>query len=148
MNYLTKEFIIRANRRAVNKYGGNFIEPHNFLHEDRLDYLLEWVHYDDYYPTLDIKAAFYFFKLAGSQIFNDGNKRTGLAAALTFLNINGVTLQRNLQIVILNEKFIPQPTASTPNKILENLSLEIATNKLDIPEIADFIAKNRVPFKP
>lgn len=37
----------------------------------------------------DIAAA-YAFHIAESQAFNDGNKRTGVAAALTFLELNSV----------------------------------------------------------
>ncbi len=38
----------------------------------------------------DIAAA-YAYHLAQAQAFLDGNKRTGASAALTFLQINGVT---------------------------------------------------------
>jgi death-on-curing protein len=37
-------------------------------------------------------AAAYAFHLAESQAFLDGNKRTGMAAALTFLKLNGETV--------------------------------------------------------
>jgi len=40
-------------------------------------------------------AAAYAFHLAESQAFVDGNKRTGMAAALTFLRLNGKTLSRH-----------------------------------------------------
>jgi death-on-curing protein len=40
-------------------------------------------------------AAAYAFHLAESQAFLDGNKRTGMAAALTFLKLNGKTLTRH-----------------------------------------------------
>ena len=40
-------------------------------------------------------AAAYAFHLAESQAFLDGNKRTGMAAALTFLRLNGKTLTRH-----------------------------------------------------
>lgn len=44
---------------------------------------------DDLYPTIFDKAAVYAFHIAESQAFVDGNKRTGLHAALTFLAVNG-----------------------------------------------------------
>lgn len=44
---------------------------------------------EDLYPTLFDKAAAYAFHIAESQVFVDGNKRTALDAALTFLAING-----------------------------------------------------------
>ena len=37
-------------------------------------------------------AAAYAFHIAQNQPFMDGNKRTGLAAALVFLDLNGVTV--------------------------------------------------------
>ena len=37
-------------------------------------------------------AAAYAFHLAESQAFLDGNKRTGMAAAITFLKLNGNAL--------------------------------------------------------
>jgi death on curing protein len=37
-------------------------------------------------------AAAYAFHIAENQPFVDGNKRTGLAAALVFLDLNGVTV--------------------------------------------------------
>jgi death-on-curing protein len=38
-------------------------------------------------------AAAYAFHIAGNQPFIDGNKRVGLAAALIFLDINGVEIE-------------------------------------------------------
>ena len=40
-------------------------------------------------------AAAYAFHLAESQAFLDGNKRTGLAAAYVFLELNGYVLSRD-----------------------------------------------------
>jgi death-on-curing protein len=41
------------------------------------------------HPTLHEQAAAYLFHLVKNHPFVDGNKRTGLAAALTFLGMNG-----------------------------------------------------------
>jgi death-on-curing protein len=38
-------------------------------------------------------AAAYAFHIAQNQPFIDGNKRTGLAAALVFLDLNGVNVE-------------------------------------------------------
>jgi death-on-curing protein len=48
----------------------------------------EFVHED-----LFAMAAAYAFHIAQNQPFVDGNKRTGLLAALVFLDLNGVTLR-------------------------------------------------------
>ena len=44
-------------------------------------------------PTLFAMAAAYAYHIAENQPFLDGNKRTGLAAALVFLAINGIEIQ-------------------------------------------------------
>ncbi len=44
---------------------------------------------DDLYPDVYLKAAVLAYCIAESQIFIDGNKRTALVAALTFLKVNG-----------------------------------------------------------
>jgi death-on-curing protein len=48
----------------------------------------EFVHKD-----LHAMAAAYAFHIAQNQPFVDGNKRTGLAAALVFLDLNGVEVR-------------------------------------------------------
>jgi death-on-curing protein len=44
---------------------------------------------DDLYPTIFDKASVYAFHIAEAQAFVDGNKRTALHAAVTFLAVNG-----------------------------------------------------------
>ncbi len=40
-------------------------------------------------------AAAYLYHIVKNHPFVDGNKRTGLVAALTFLDLNGVAVDRN-----------------------------------------------------
>lgn len=46
-----------------------------------------------YHSDLFEMAAAYAFHIAQNQPFLDGNKRTGLASAVTFLDINGFLLE-------------------------------------------------------
>ena len=62
-------------------------------------------------PDLYDLAAAYAFHIAESQAYIDGNKRTGAAAALTFLEMNGVRTH-------------PEPDA------LERAMIEIANHEL------------------
>jgi death-on-curing protein len=50
---------------------------------------------EDLYPDVFSKAAAYAYFIAENQVFVDGNKRTGLVAALTFLRVNGVKVPEN-----------------------------------------------------
>ena len=44
------------------------------------------------YPTTISKAKVFWYTIASKQMFNNGNKRTALLTALTFLNLNGYIL--------------------------------------------------------
>lgn len=44
---------------------------------------------EELYPDIFLKAAVLAYCIAESQAFVDGNKRTALVAALTFLKVNG-----------------------------------------------------------
>jgi len=46
----------------------------------------------EYYPTLEAKAAYIFFHIATSHIFENGNKRTAVLALDQFLQANSVYL--------------------------------------------------------
>lgn len=68
-------------------------------------------------------AAAYLFHIVQNHPFNDGNKRTGLAAALVFLDMNGVQVDADQ-----NE--------------LASLVLEVATGNRDKAAIADYLRRH------
>jgi death on curing protein len=98
--YLEKEDVVYINQRTVSEHGGNFVPPFNFLHEENLDYLLEAVSAEMFgesmYPKISDKAALYCFNIICNHIFSDGNKRTGLESALSFLKLNNYRLNQSL----------------------------------------------------
>lgn len=100
--YLEKEDIVFINQKTVAVHGGNFMPPYNFLHEENLDYLLEAVQAEMFgealYPSITDKAALYCYNIICNHIFTDGNKRTGLEAALAFLKLNDWRLNKALPL--------------------------------------------------
>ncbi|WP_080059610.1 type II toxin-antitoxin system death-on-curing family toxin [Spirosoma aerolatum] len=96
MEYLEKEDILYINFLTIQHVGGNFVPPCNFLHEENLDYLLEAVQAEMFgqplYPEIYQKAGLYMYNIICNHIFQDGNKRTRLEAALLFLQLNGYDL--------------------------------------------------------
>jgi death-on-curing protein len=90
--FLTLEQVEDLHRRALEQHGGQdgvrdpwalesaVIHPRNVFYYAQGD-------------LFDVAAA-YAFHLAESQAFLDGNKRTGIAVALVFLRLNGVTVPR------------------------------------------------------
>ncbi|HKK75553.1 MAG TPA: Fic family protein [Saprospiraceae bacterium] len=88
MVFLEKSDILLTNRLTIERHGGNYVPPNNILHEGPLDYMLEMVHStvfgQEAYPKTWDKSAFYMFSIIANHVFQDGNKRTGLEAALLF----------------------------------------------------------------
>lgn len=77
------------------------------------------------YPYLSDKAALYCHHIICNHIFSDGNKRTGLAAALQFLNLNGSTL-----------------SASVDNKMLTDFIFSIASGAVNLEDCRLWFDKN------
>ena len=44
-----------------------------------------------FHPTIALQAAAYLFHISQAHAFADGNKRTAVLAALTFLHMNGIS---------------------------------------------------------
>jgi death-on-curing protein len=109
-------------------FGGNFIPPNNFLHEENLDYLVEIINAtafgEELYPTIYDKAGLYMFNIVSNHIFQDGNKRTGLQTAMIFLLQN----QYNF-------------TQEVTNDLLISFTLSIASAELSLDEVQEWFAK-------
>lgn len=152
MKNLTKKAFLIINKRTVEKHGGNFIPPFNFLHESSLDYLIDAVNAEmfgeELYPTIADKAAFLMFSVISNHIFQDGNKRTGLEAALFFLGLNDYRLQENLQNVegmVENLLLVDNPSEVEVNpkrQMLANFTLGVASGKIDLEKCKLWFAKN------
>jgi death on curing protein len=73
MNYLTKGEITAINHNQIDLFGGNFVPPNNFLHEENLDYLVEAVQAEMFseplYPHIHQKAGLYMFNIVCNHIF-------------------------------------------------------------------------------
>lgn len=127
MEYLTKKDITTINFLTIEDVGGNFVPPYNFLHEENLDYLLEAVQAEMFgaplYPEIYQKAGVYMFNVIANHIFQDGNKRTGLEAALLFLQLN------NYDLVIDDQTLI-------------DFTLSAASGELSLEQVQDFFKNN------
>ena len=128
MIYLTKEQIIAINLNQVKVFGGNFMPPSNFLHEENLDYLLEAVQAEMFgeplYPTLYQKAGLYMFNIVCNHIFQDGNKRTGLQASMVFLLLNKFSIEAS-------------------DNELTNFTLSVASGEQSLEQVQDWL-KNHI----
>ena len=89
--WITEEVLLVLHAQQVERYGG----PHGVLDENVVLAALQrpvkrWTCGE----SVDFAelAAGYLIAFAGTQGFNDGNKRSGLACALVFLELNGISL--------------------------------------------------------
>lgn len=93
VRYLTAPQIIKTNRLFIFKWGGLYDYAGIPQNPSSLEYLIEAVRSEifgtELYPSLASKAAVYAFNIITRHVFYDGNKRTGMASALWFLDENG-----------------------------------------------------------
>ena len=126
---LLKEEITFLNKNNVSRFGGNFVPPNNFLHENYLDYLVEIVDAELFgekmYPEIYQKASIYLYNIIANHIFSDGNKRTGLGAGLIFLKINGYQLKK-----------------SVTNPLLTNFILSVASGNESLETVQQWLKAN------
>ncbi len=70
------------------------------------------------HPTIFDMAAAYLYHITQNHPFIDGNKRTGLACALVFLELNGVSIEQGTED-------------------LYNLTIGVASSTIEKAQIAD-----------
>lgn len=146
MKFLIKKSFMLINRRTIDAHGGNFVPPNNFLNESVLDYTVEAVNESIFgqpmYSTLADKAAFYMFQVVTGHVFQDGNKRNGLEAALAFLQLNNANLREYLT-PIEGDNDCPIPASGeNTEKILVNFTLEMASGKITFDQAKSWFQEN------
>lgn len=147
MRYLDKSTVIYINRRTIEAHGGNFQSPDNLLNVDRLDYALEIVQSTVfgtpiYQQVWEVAAAYMFYIVTG-HVFTDGNKRTGLEAALLTLGLNGFSLGGEVRVV--NEYEIHDLPDASMNLALIELTLRLAAGKIELTALQSWFARNTIP---
>ncbi len=91
--FLSREQVDRWHRFSLHKYGGS----EGLRSESGLESALVAPINDFHYQGASLFeiAAAYAFHIAQAQAHLDGNKRTAVVAALAFLQINGVSTDRD-----------------------------------------------------
>ncbi|HVW25382.1 MAG TPA: type II toxin-antitoxin system death-on-curing family toxin [Polyangiaceae bacterium] len=103
--FLALEEILELHREVLDRWGGadgirdqGLLESAIAMPSARM--YGEYLHEDCFHM-----AAAYAFHIAENQPFLDGNKRTGVAAALTFLEMNGIAYGPNVQADLYSAMF-------------------------------------------
>lgn len=90
--FLTLTETLEIQRIQTERYGGDLTLRDRGLLESALAMPESTFGGEFLHPTLFAMAAAYAYHSAKNQPFLDGNKRTGLSAALVFLAMNGVEI--------------------------------------------------------
>ncbi len=93
--FLTVEDVVEIHALQLERFGGSAgVRDQGLLEsavaQPQMTVGGEFVHAD-----LFAMAAAYLFHLVQGHAFVDGNKRVGLLAALVFLDINGISIERD-----------------------------------------------------
>jgi death on curing protein len=90
--FLTLAEVINIHTNQIELYGGqNGVKDFGLLQsalaQPEASFAGQWLHEDIF-----LMAAAYAFHICQNHPFFDGNKRTALASALVFLELNGISL--------------------------------------------------------
>lgn len=118
--FLTLVEVIEIHSDQIRRYGGqegvrDFGLLESALAQPEASFGGEWLH-----KGLHDMAAAYAYHLCQNHPFIDGNKRTALACALIFLELNGVS-------------------PADPKGLLKDAMLRVASSKMDKAELAQFL---------
>jgi death-on-curing protein len=117
--WITESTLLAIHAQQIERYGGmHGVRDKNVVLSALQRAANRWT-YDSAADLADLATA-YLTGFAGSQGFNDGNKRTGLACALVFLSLNGA------------------PLHASPVELYA-LTMAVATGKADDKVVASFI---------
>ena len=120
MIILTKEQIISMHELLIERTGGlNGVKDYGLL-ESAINNPFQTFMGKEMYPTIQRKAANLCYSLINNHAFNDGNKRIGILAMLTFLELNGIVIDCS-------------------DDELVNLGLNIASGKFTQKDILNWI---------
>jgi death-on-curing protein len=120
--FLTLAEVVEIHADQIHRYGGqagvqDFGLLESALAQPEASFGGEWLHADHYEM-----AAAYSYHLCQNHPFIDGNKRTALAAALVFLELNGISIL-------------------DPKGLLKNAMFRIASGKMSKAEFAQLVRK-------
>lgn len=104
-----------------------------FRDEGELLYVLDAIKNDDYFPNFLSKLSFIIHRVCDGHIFNDGNKRMGLALGGLFLQLNGL-YNSNMMYIQRMEAISYHIAAGNINSTLLTKVLDSIINNKDYDE--------------
>jgi death-on-curing protein len=122
-NLFDKDKVLLLYQLILEKTGGLSGIRDEGLLESSIASIYQTFDGKELYPTKEEKAARLCFSLISNHCFADGNKRIGIVAMLSFLNLNGIYI-------------------NVDNSVLEKFGWDIAKGKLVYKDILAFIKEH------
>lgn len=122
MKYLTVAEVLALHDYQIVRFGGRSGILNLSLLESAVSRVKTNISGSDMYGSVFQKAAVLAYSLIKNHPFVDGNKRTGLHSALTFIELNGYKVEM-------------------PSSVLVNLGVAIATDKMTLADIEKTFTK-------
>jgi len=121
---ITFEDIIRIHKQSIDMYGGldGLRDPGRI--DSSINGMYQTIFGEEAYPELTDKASTLVTGIVMGHPFLDGNKRTGVSAMISFLQINGYDLE------VTNEELI-------------EFGLAIAQNQMDREQIKAWLEAHK-----
>ena len=125
-NFLSLETIIEVHALHLERNGGRAgIRDKNLL-DSAVAQPMATFGGDFLHEDLFAMAAAYLFHIVKNHPFVDGNKRVGLAAALSFLDVNGIAIEQ-------------------PTPVLYDATMDVAEGRLGKEGLADLFRRLAAP---
>ena len=122
MRYLSVEEILVIHDYQIERFGGKQVIKNLPLLESSVHRPITNISDKDMYESVHEKAGVLAYSIINNHPFLDGNKRTGLHSALTFLELNGYKV-------------------TISQKMLVKLGLDIASKGTDLKKITSTLKK-------
>jgi death-on-curing protein len=120
VEYLSYQDVLDIHADQLALYGGlEGIRDENSIRSS-MDMPRAGAFGEDFFPTIEDKAAAYLYHFAAAQGFVDGNKRTALVCSVAFLARNGFML-------------------NCSNEEIYDLTMRVANRFMDSRAVADWI---------
>lgn len=123
IDFLALDDVLAIHRDQIERYGGSTEIRDLDLLKSALAVLQATFEGSYLHKNIYEMAAAYLFHITQNHPFVDGNKRTGVVAAIVFLALNGIELN------VVEEE-------------LESMVWKVAEGKLDKDAVAAFIEQN------
>ena len=117
--YFDATHAITVHDEIINKSGGF----KGIRDLGQLESILEHIQHDLYYPNFEDKLTHLFYAINKGHTFSDGNKRSSIALATYFMEINGYDFTVS--------KFINE---------MENIAVDVADNRVEKELLAEIIS--------